>query len=114
MPDANLTSADQNPDAITLPRAILFDLDDTILAAGQRLEVLRLVAREFEPELEPLQPDDVAEWLDAVLAEFWSDSVRHKIARFRNIPSSPAGDRRRVYRHWFGAHDRGTGRAFCS
>jgi putative hydrolase of the HAD superfamily len=82
MPDANLTSADQNPDAITLPRAILFDLDDTILAAGQRLEVLRLVAREFEPELAPLQPDDVAERLDGALAEFWSDSVRRKIARF--------------------------------
>ena len=66
MQDANLTSADQIPDAITLPRAILFDLDDTILAAGQRLEVLRLIAREFEPELAPLQPDDVAERLDAV------------------------------------------------
>ena len=65
MPDANFTSADQNPDAITLPRAILFDLDDTILAAGQRLEVLRLIAREFEPELAPLQPDDVAERLAA-------------------------------------------------
>jgi putative hydrolase of the HAD superfamily len=32
--------------------------------------------------LAPLQPDDVAERLDAALAEFWSDSVRHKIARF--------------------------------
>jgi putative hydrolase of the HAD superfamily len=82
MPRADLTSADRDPDAVTLPRAILFDLDDTILAAGHRLEVLRFVAREFEPELAPMQPDDLAGRLEAALEEFWSDPVRHKIARF--------------------------------
>jgi putative hydrolase of the HAD superfamily len=67
---------------IALPRAILFDLDDTILAAGRRLEVLGLIAGEFESDLAPLRPDDVARLLDAALAAFWSDPARHKIARF--------------------------------
>ncbi len=82
MSDVSPASADQKLDEIALPRAILFDLDDTILAAGLRLEVLRLIAGEFESELAPLRPDDVAEQLDAALAEFWSDPARHKIARF--------------------------------
>src|SRR5256885_1226301 len=87
MPDIDPTSTDQNADAIALPRAILFDLDDTILAAGERLEALRLVAREFAAELAPSPPDEVAERLDAALAEFWSDPVRHKAARL-GIPEA--------------------------
>jgi putative hydrolase of the HAD superfamily len=67
---------------IALPRAILFDLDDTILAAGLRPEVLELITAEFAAELAPLSPDEVAERLDAALAAFWSDPERHKIARF--------------------------------
>ena len=87
MSDAATASADQQFDEIALPRAILFDLDDTILAAGHRLEVLRLIAGEFESELAPLRPDEVAEQLDAALAEFWSDPARHRIARF-GIPEA--------------------------
>lgn len=71
----------------SLPRAILFDLDDTILAAGRRLEILQLVAREFEPELAPFLPDEIAERLDAALAAFWADPERHKVARF-GIPEA--------------------------
>ncbi|PZN98092.1 MAG: phosphoglycolate phosphatase [Hyphomicrobiales bacterium] len=73
--------------ASPLPRAILFDLDDTILAAGQRLQVLRFIAGEFEAELLPFLPDEIAERLDTALALFWSDPVRHKIARF-GIPEA--------------------------
>jgi len=69
-------------DGIVLPRAILFDLDDTILAAGRRQDVLRLIAGEFAAALAPLRPDEVAERLDAALTAFWSDPERHKIARF--------------------------------
>jgi putative hydrolase of the HAD superfamily len=68
------------PDA--LPRAILFDLDDTILAAGQRLEVLMAAAGAFETELAPLSAKAVAEMLDAALEAFWSDPARHRAARF--------------------------------
>ena len=56
MSDVAPASADQKLDEIALPRAILFDLDDTILAAGQRLEVLRLIAGEFESEFAPCGP----------------------------------------------------------
>src|SRR5579862_5512676 len=76
------TSVSSQGDDIVLPRAILFDLDDTILAAGRRLDVLELITAEFASELAPLRPEHVAEQLDAALAAFWSDPERHKIARF--------------------------------
>lgn len=76
-----------SPPSVALPRAILFDLDDTILAAGQRMKVLKLIAEEFASELAPLGADEVAERLDAALAEFWSDATRHKVARF-GIPNA--------------------------
>ncbi|HEY2049059.1 MAG TPA: HAD family hydrolase, partial [Caulobacteraceae bacterium] len=79
---ATPTSANQARAETALPRAILFDLDETILAAGQRLEVLKLIAREFEAELAPLLPDIVAEQLEAALEAFWSHPTRHKTARF--------------------------------
>jgi len=82
----------------TLPRAILFDLDDTILAAGQRLEILQHVAREFTSELQPFLPDEIAERLDAALAAFWSDPERHKVARF-GVPEA----RRQVIAETFAA-----------
>ena len=83
---------------IALPRAILFDLDDTILAAGHRLDVLRLIAGEFGAEVAPLHPNDVATRLDAALAAFWSDPARHKIARF-----GLADARRQVFADAFAA-----------
>ena len=64
-----------------LPRAILIDLDDTILAAGQRPVVLRQIAEEFAAELAPHRPDGVAEALEAALELFWSEPERHKAAR---------------------------------
>ena len=81
------TPADPAKAAPPLPRAILFDLDDTIIAAGDRLEVLKGVAREFETELTPFAPDAVAQRLDDALAAFWSDPARHKTARF-GIPEA--------------------------
>lgn len=72
---------------LALPRAILFDLDDTILAGGERLDILRQVAAEFEADLAPLHPDDVAGRLEAALDEFWSDPARHRIARY-GIPEA--------------------------
>ncbi len=82
----------------TLPRAILFDLDDTILAAGRRLEILQRVAHEFASELQPFLPDEIAERLDAALAAFWSDPERHKVARF-GVPEA----RRQVIAETFAA-----------
>ncbi|MDP3855888.1 hypothetical protein [Phenylobacterium sp.] len=65
-----------------LPRTILFDLDDTILAAGQRPLVLLQIASEFAQAIAPVRPADLADRLEAALAEFWSDAARHKAARF--------------------------------
>lgn len=64
------------------PRAILVDMDDTILAAGQRPEVLLAIARDFAAELSPHAPEAVAERLEADFATFWADPERHRIARF--------------------------------
>jgi putative hydrolase of the HAD superfamily len=72
---------------IGLPRAILFDLDDTILAAGQRPEVLAAVAMEFAEELAPWTPADIAQRLENALEAFWSDPIRHREARF-GIPEA--------------------------
>ena len=67
-----------------LPRAILFDLDDTILRAYGAPEVRWLtVCTELAAELEPLSP---AELVPAVLAfsrQFWADADRHRMWRVR-------------------------------
>lgn len=85
-------------DPASPPRAILFDLDDTIVVAGDRLEVLRGVAREFAAELSPMKPDDIAVRVEVALAAFWSDPERHRTARF-GIPEA----RRQVIRETFAA-----------
>jgi len=64
------------------PRAVLVDLDDTILAAGQRPQVLLAIANDFAAELAPHAPAAIADRLEAELTLFWSDPERHKIARF--------------------------------
>lgn len=83
-----------------LPRAILIDLDDTILAAGQRPAVLLQIARELADELVPHPPAEVAARLEAALTLFWSDATRHKAARF-GIPQA----RQQVMREAFAAFE---------
>jgi putative hydrolase of the HAD superfamily len=68
----------------TLPRAILFDLDDTILAAfGQAAEQWRRVVGEFAPHLDPHQPTAVIAAIEAYSRHLWSDQGRHKDWRHR-------------------------------
>jgi putative hydrolase of the HAD superfamily len=66
------------------PRAILFDLDDTILSAYGRPEPAWLaVAEEFTAELAPITPLDLVR---AVLAEargLWADADSHRHWRMR-------------------------------
>jgi putative hydrolase of the HAD superfamily len=64
------------------PRALLVDLDDTILSAGQRPAILLQIAEEQASALAPHSPADIAERVEAALELFWSDSARHKVARF--------------------------------
>jgi putative hydrolase of the HAD superfamily len=80
------------------PRAILIDLDDTILVAGQRPLVLLQIAQEQAAGLAPHTPAELASRLEAALELFWSDPERHKVARF-GIPEA----RRQVMRETFAA-----------
>ena len=62
-----------------LPRAILFDLDDTILAAfGPAPGQWRRVVAAFLEELGPHPPDDVVAAIQAYSRHLWSDAARHK------------------------------------
>jgi putative hydrolase of the HAD superfamily len=62
-----------------LPRAILFDLDDTILQAYARPGAAWLaVAGEFATDLAPLAPEAVARAIVASAREFWADENRHR------------------------------------
>lgn len=71
-------------------------MDDTILAAGQRPQVLLAIARTFVDDLAPHAPEAVAARVEAALTAFWSDPERHKAARF-----SIAEARRSVVRETF-------------
>ena len=56
-----------------LPRAMLIDMDDTILSAYGRPEIAwNKIAAEFADELAPLPPDQVAAALLASARKFWS------------------------------------------
>ena len=64
-----------------LPRAILFDLDDTLISLGRRPQLLAEVAEEFAADLTPPGPDRVAEAMENAFRVFWSDPERHRIGR---------------------------------
>src|SRR5262245_17838667 len=69
-----------------LPRAILFDLDDTILQAyGRPDAVWHAVAEEFAVDLSPLAPALVAEAIAAIARDFWADAERHRHWRVRLV-----------------------------
>ena len=68
----------------TLPRAILFDLDDTILAAfGQSAGQWQRVVADFAEHLDPHPPDDVIAAIQAYSKYLWADEARHKDWRHR-------------------------------
>jgi putative hydrolase of the HAD superfamily len=65
------------------PRAILFDLDDTILSYGSRPLLLLEVAEEFRASLGPIEPAALADLLEARFEDFWADADRHASWRQR-------------------------------
>ncbi len=68
----------------TLPRAILFDLDDTILAAfGQSEGQWQRVIAAFADHLVPHPPDDAIAAIQAYSRYLWADAARHKHWRHR-------------------------------
>ena len=66
----------------TLPRAILFDLDDTILAAfGQADGQWQRVVADFAEHLDPHPPEAVIAAIQAYSKYLWADEARHKTWR---------------------------------
>jgi len=73
----------------SLPRAMLIDMDDTILSAYGRPEIAwNKIATEFADELAPLPPDQVATALLASARQFWSKAEpiwRIRLAEARRL-----------------------------
>jgi len=69
---------------VPLPRAILFDLDDTLISAYERpQEAWRTVLREMAPLLGETAPDEALAALTGFAEEFWADGERHRKWRQR-------------------------------
>ncbi len=67
-----------------LPRAILFDLDDTIISAYGRADLAwSAVIAEFATSLAPLHDSIVLAALLSAASAFWADPERHRIWRQR-------------------------------
>jgi phosphoglycolate phosphatase-like HAD superfamily hydrolase len=67
-----------------LPRAILFDLDDTLIQAYAEAQAAWLVvAHELADDLEPFTPGEIAEAVGAFARTFWADPERHRLWRMR-------------------------------
>ena len=59
-----------------LPRAILFDLDETIISFGSRRLILQTVAEEFADVFAPVTPEEAGQALEAAFRDFWADEIR--------------------------------------
>jgi putative hydrolase of the HAD superfamily len=65
-----------------LPRAVLFDLDDTLISAYRQPELAWVdIAGEFAPDLGALSAAAVADAVAAAAAVFWADEDRHRRGR---------------------------------
>jgi putative hydrolase of the HAD superfamily len=65
-----------------LPRAILFDMDDTLISAYAEPELAWLaIAGEFAHDLHPLDTVAVARAIAASSDRFWADEARHRWGR---------------------------------
>src|ERR1700753_4284104 len=72
-----------------LPRAMLIDMDDTILSAYGRPEIAwNKIATEFADELAPLPPSQVAAAILTFARQFWATAEaawRMKLAEARQL-----------------------------
>jgi putative hydrolase of the HAD superfamily len=67
-----------------LPRAILFDLDDTILVAfGPAQSQWQRTIAAFADQLGPIEATVIATAIEAASTELWADPARHKYWRHR-------------------------------
>ena len=66
------------------PRAILFDLDETLLSFGDRVEQIRAVVARGG-DWGPLNHDQVVETIEAAFRAHWADPARHKAWRAKPL-----------------------------
>ncbi len=65
-----------------LPRAVLFDMDDTLISAYRQPELAwREIAAEFAIDLGSLAAPVLADAVSAAAAVFWADEERHRLGR---------------------------------
>ena len=64
-----------------LPRAILFDLDDTILSFGRRSDLLLELAAGHADHFAPVPLAEAGAALEAAFVDYWADAARHKAGR---------------------------------
>lgn len=65
----------------SLPKAILFDLDETIISFGSRRLMLQAVVEEFAGTFSPVPAPEAAAALEAGFRRFWADESRAAIWR---------------------------------
>ena len=64
-----------------LPKAILFDLDETIISFGSRRLMLQAVAEEFPDAFGPIPAEAAGLKLETVFRAFWADEAQAAIWR---------------------------------
>jgi putative hydrolase of the HAD superfamily len=79
-----------------LPKAILFDLDDTIVTEGDRDAVLLKVAEDLHDQILPNDPATLADRVGTALDAFWSTSPDAKAARLEGSTRAIHQARERV------------------
>ncbi len=84
---------------VRLPKAILFDLDDTLLSLGGREALLVEVAEEFGGALAPLTPAEVSLAVEAAFLDFWAAPDRYATWRTR-ILEARIGVVQRLFEGW--------------
>jgi putative hydrolase of the HAD superfamily len=68
------------------PKAILFDLDDTLISAYNRPDLAwHAIAHEFAVDLHPHAPADVAAAVNLAADVFWADPERHRVGRLQLV-----------------------------
>jgi putative hydrolase of the HAD superfamily len=73
-----------------LPRAILFDLDETILTFGRRLDQLADVARDVAPPGAGISAEKLAETVDRHMSAFWAAEATREAWRTRPVEAMRA------------------------
>src|SRR5262245_16163453 len=67
---------------MTAPKALLLDLDDTIVAlSASATRCWQDLCLRFAPRIDGLQPEQLQSAIEAVARWFWSDAERHRRGR---------------------------------